>query len=73
MECPYCRGEMEPGTLISNRRPVWVPKSERIGLMMSHRKIKESGGFNVGRPKMYYEAEAWYCQTCNRLTIFNAK
>ena len=73
MECPYCHGELEPGTHISGHGSYWLPKGLRWGLTLSNRKIKEKGGFIVGRPKTWYEAEAWYCRTCNRLIIFDAK
>lgn len=73
MECPYCRGEMEPGTHISSDGSYWLPQGMRWGLTSTARKIHEAGGFHVGRPKTWYEAEAWYCRTCNRLTIFDAK
>lgn len=74
MECPYCQGAMEPGNIISSRGPIlWCPSGEKAGFFTTERKIREAGGFRVGRPKTWYEAEAWYCRTCNRLTIFDAK
>ena len=74
MECPYCRGEMEPGRITGFRNPgYWLPKGMGVGLMATKRKIEERGGFRVGRAEFYWDIDAWYCQTCNRLTIFNAK
>ena len=73
MECPYCHGELEPGTHVSGHGSLWVPQGVHIGLTISKRKNREAGGFNVGRPRTFYEAEAWYCRTCNRLTILDAK
>lgn len=73
MECPYCHGGLEPGTYVSGHGSLWVPRGVRIGLVMSHRKVTQAGGFRVGRPRTFYEAEAWYCRTCDRLTVFDAK
>lgn len=73
MECPYCHGELEPGTHVSGYGSWWVPKGERIGLFMSESKIKRAGGFKIGRAKTVFEAEAWYCRTCKRLTLFNVE
>jgi len=73
MECPYCHGGLEPGALVSGYGSYYLPKGVRWGFMTTSRKLKEAGGFLVGRPKAHYEAEAWYCRACNRLTIFDAK
>ncbi|MDE6280683.1 MAG: hypothetical protein K2M15_02655 [Oscillospiraceae bacterium] len=72
MECPYCHGELEAGAVISLRDPIyWCPEGEKAGWFTTRRGLERRGGFRLTRG--YGKAEAWYCRTCNRLTVFNAK
>lgn len=72
MECPYCHGELEPGGIQSLRDPIfWCPRGERAGWFTTRRSIERRGGFRL--TGSYGETEAWYCRTCDRLTVFDAK
>lgn len=75
MECPYCNGELEPGTIRAGRDPMyWYPNGKAL-IFPTKGRIERRGGFRLGDrdPLAYAEAEAWYCRTCKRLIVFDAK
>lgn len=64
---------MEPGELRSMRDPVdWYPKGKEI-FLPTKKRLEQAGGLRVAGFPDRLRVEAWYCRTCNRLTIFNAK
>lgn len=80
MECPYCRGGLEPGKLYaayagSATMGYWYPAEVKPLQLPTAGRVKKFGGFRLGghNPVGLRNVEAWYCRTCNRLTIFNAK
>lgn len=48
MECPYCRGELEPGALsLCARDPsFWMPRGTKL-LFYTKKKVEKAGGFRV--------------------------
>ena len=73
MECPHCHGELEAGNIISPRDPIfWCPNGEKAGFFTTARGLERRGGFRLTR-SFEGTAEAWYCRTCSRLTVFDAK
>ena len=72
MECPYCHGAMEPGSVNAEGRSIfWYPQGKEVNLFATWGRAKRRGGFCV--VGTFSQAEAWYCPICNQLTIFNAK
>ena len=79
MECPYCRGELEPGKLYASYGGAtsvgyWYPAGTKPLQLPTVNRLKKIGGFRLSGhdPIGPRNAEAWYCRTCNRLTVFNA-
>lgn len=80
MECPYCHGELEAGRLCASYGGAtsvgyWYPAGTKPLQLPTAGRLKKLGGLRLGGhdPASLRCAEAWYCRTCKRMTLFNVE
>ncbi len=80
MECPYCRGQLEPGKLYasfggSTCLGYWYPAGTKPLELPTAGRLKKLGGLRLGGhdPGSLRSTEAWYCRSCKRMTLFNVE
>lgn len=69
-ECPYCKGQMEPGFIGGESAPLyWIPEGKRDTMFRYH--VPDAGielnQNSTMRNKLFvyrYRSEAYYCKTC---------
>lgn len=78
MECPYCHGGLEPGTLQASYGGAtslgyWYPAGTKPLQLPTKNRLKKLGGLRLGGhdPSSLRNVEAWYCRTCKRMILFN--
>ena len=72
MECPYCKSQMERGSLRSRGGVYFLPECEKIPKLYLDSQFKKHNA--VPLPPYWYSTsvefpEAWICRNCHRIVI----
>lgn len=71
MNCPYCGGVLEGGTLFSTRGINWVPDGVELPLGPTRDYVRRHGGISLYEkvPVLFSEHPAFVCRTCGKMLL----